>query len=112
MKLPYVPIFVNDYLADTTRLKATANGAYWFLLLEYWRTRGILQNDEASIMEIARVNAREWKSVREQVLGFFVIEDGRLVHSRMEKELSRAKYKSEKAEESARTRWDKEHANA
>jgi uncharacterized protein YdaU (DUF1376 family) len=112
MKLPYIPVFVNDYLADTTRLKATANGAYWFLLLEYWRLRGPLPSDDQWLMDTARVTEREWKNVRSQVLGFFVVDDGRLVHSRMEKELARAKYKSEKAEESARTRWDQEHANA
>jgi uncharacterized protein YdaU (DUF1376 family) len=63
-------------------------------------------------METARVTENEWKKVREQVLSFFVLEDGRWVNGRMEQELNRAVDKSIKASESARIKWAKEHANA
>ncbi len=111
MQLPYITIFVNDYIADTVRLKATANGAYWFLLLEYWRVRGSIPDDEAWLMETARVSRKEWSMVKDQVIGFFVKDDGRLIHPRMEKEIAKAKSKSDKARESAKERWG-ENANA
>lgn len=107
MKLPYIAVYVNDYLADTTHLDATANGAYWFLLLAYWKRREALPNDEAWLIETTRTTRKQWLAVKERVLRFFVEEDGKLIHGRMEKDISRAKDKAEKAAESAGRRWER-----
>lgn len=101
MKLPYIAVYVNDYIADTTRLRATANGAYWFLLLEYWRLRGSIPNDRQWLIDTARVTEKEWDKIAYQVLSYFAVEGDRLVHARMEADLEKARDKSRKAKEAA-----------
>ncbi len=45
----WMPIFIGDFLADTSHLDAERTGAYLILLFRYWR-KGPLPNDLQEIM--------------------------------------------------------------
>jgi uncharacterized protein YdaU (DUF1376 family) len=69
----WMPLYVGDYLSATTRLTTEQHGAYFLLLLDYWKS-GPPPNDDAVPALIV----------------FFDIEDGKLVQKRVEKERVRA----------------------
>lgn len=87
---PYMPLYVADYLADTTHLTAVEHGAYLLLLMSMWRAGGRLPADDARLAKLTRLSPKEWADVRESVLSFFTRRGGHLTHKRITKE--RAKY--------------------
>jgi uncharacterized protein YdaU (DUF1376 family) len=86
----WMPLYVGDYLADTMHLGAEEHGAYLLLLMHYWRTGPLVDNDRV-LAGIARVDRKVWAAkVGETVRAFFHAEEGRLHHSRVDMELARA----------------------
>jgi uncharacterized protein YdaU (DUF1376 family) len=92
--LPYMKLFVADYLADTRHLTAAQHGAYLLLIFNYWQTGKPLPNDDAKLARIACMNKRDWAHNRDAILEFFSVQDNLLVHSRIAHELSRVEAKS------------------
>lgn len=99
--LPYIPLFVADYLADTRHLTAQQHGAYLLLIFNYWQTGKPLPNDDAKLARIACMNKRDWARNRDAILEFFSIRENLLVHSRIDTELSRVEAKSLKSKKAA-----------
>lgn len=91
--LPYMRLYVADYLGDTLRLRAIENGAYNFLLMEYWQQGEPLPNDPDVLSAIARVESAEWPRVWRILSRFFIVDGDRLIHKRVEAELERARGK-------------------
>lgn len=85
----WMPLYVGDYLAATTRLNAEQHGAYLLLLLDYWRN-GPPPDDDAVIAQITRLPIARWKKTRPAVIGFFEIRDGLLIQKRADRERTRA----------------------
>lgn len=90
----WMPLFIAEYLADTGRLTTEMHGAYFLLLLEYWRsggpTGGGLPDDDVVLAQIARLDAKRWKVVR-QVIGrlpFFNVTEGVWRQKRADEELT------------------------
>jgi uncharacterized protein YdaU (DUF1376 family) len=106
----WMPLFIGDYLADTTRLTTIQHGAYLLLIMDYWRN-GAPPDDDLILENITKMNKKEWKNVRNVVLNFFELIDGFWVHSRIKKEMEEAiKSKhiaEEKAKKAAESRWGK-----
>lgn len=69
-KLPWFPIHVADYLADTAHLSAEQHGVYLLLLFHSWRT-GALPDDDDQLANIARLPRDRWRAHREALLRFF-----------------------------------------
>lgn len=90
---PWFPLYVNDYLADTTALEAAEHGAYMLLIMAYWKQGGPLKDDDNSLRKMARVSREEWKEIRETLEPFFTVADGFWHHKRMDKELFEAEEK-------------------
>ena len=65
--LPYMPLYVADYLADTAHLGAVEHGAYLLLIMNYWQRGKPLPADDVRLARIARVDASQWPSVRAQI---------------------------------------------
>lgn len=97
MKLPYMPLFVDDYYADTMGLTALQHAGYLLLLMAYWKKQGPLPNDDKKLATMACMSTREWRAIRDDVLPFFEECEDKLVHKRVEKELADARERVERA---------------
>jgi uncharacterized protein YdaU (DUF1376 family) len=100
--LPYMPLYVADYLADTAHLNAAENGAYLALIMHYWR-HGCLPIDDGSLRRISRMTSKEW-SRSKQTIAFFFTDDWK--HGRIDRELSKAKLKSDRRAQSGKMGGD------
>lgn len=99
--LPYMPLFVADYLADTAHLSAAQHGVYMLLLMNYWQRGGPLPDDDRRLASIARVGPREWARMKGVISEFFTVADGAWSHSRVQAELARVADKSLKSKKAA-----------
>jgi len=103
----WMPLYIGDYLADTMALNAQEHGAYLLLIMHYWRT-GPLPDDDRALAAIARVERKAWVSdVGPVVREFFTMIDGKLHQSRIDKERADAVHNSDKRRAAANTRWGK-----
>jgi uncharacterized protein YdaU (DUF1376 family) len=67
----WMPLYVGDYLSATTRLTTEQHGAYFLLLLDYWKS-GPPPNDDAVLAQIARMSPAAWRKAKPAlILGFF-----------------------------------------
>lgn len=107
----WMPLYIADYLADTSRLTTEQHGAYLLLLIDYWRN-GPLPDDDAVLAQITRMSPDAWSNARSTLQAFFKQEGSRWVHGRVEAELSKAKRNSEvnttRAKAAAAVRWGTE----
>jgi uncharacterized protein YdaU (DUF1376 family) len=104
----WMPLYVGDYLGDTQRLTTEQHGAYFLLLIDYWRN-GPPPKDDAVLAQITRMDRVDWQRVRGTILRFFDEQDGVLIHGRVERELEKARLNVEKRVERAKiaaeARW-------
>jgi uncharacterized protein YdaU (DUF1376 family) len=100
-----MPLYIADYLADTTHLGALQSGAYLHLIMHYWQHKK-LPIDDASLGRIARLTPAEWKRERATLAAFFT--DG-WRHKRIDGELAHADAKigakSDAGKAGAAKRW-------
>lgn len=91
-KKPWMPLYIADYLKDTTHLGALESGAYLHLIMDYWQN-GKLPTDDRLLARIAKLTDREWKRLKPILQAFF--HDG-WHHKRIDEELAHATDVSEK----------------
>lgn len=108
MSPPWMPLYIADYRADTAHLSAAEHGAYLLLIMHYWST-GELPDDDRPLARIACMTTSEWKRARPTIERFF--HDG-WKHNRIDAELARAADISSKRRASAEQRHSKGNANA
>lgn len=100
----WMPIYIGDYMADTMHLSTEEHGAYFLLIMHYWRN-GKIKNDQKTIKNITKISAKKC----DRIIAFFVDENGWLVHKRIESEIIKAKKNQEarsaKAKAGADARW-------
>lgn len=92
MSLPFMPLYIPDYLADTAHLDALESGAYLHLIMHYWMNGGLPQDDR-SLARIAKTTEKQWKSIRPRIEAFF--RPG-WRHGRIDREYDAAMKKQEK----------------
>lgn len=104
-----MPLYIADYLADTSRLTTEQHGAYLLLLIDYWRN-GSLPDNDAILAQITRLSPDAWSNARSILQAYFKHDDGRWVHGRVESELAKAKESRDKAKTraiaGAKARWN------
>jgi uncharacterized protein YdaU (DUF1376 family) len=107
----WMPLYIADYLADTSRLTTEQHGAYLLLLIDYWRN-GPLPDDDAVLAQITRMSPDAWSNARSTLQAFFKQSGSRWVHGRVEAEIAKAKRNGEvnstRAKAAARARWGAE----
>lgn len=95
----WMPLYIGDYLADTGHLSTVEHGAYMLLLMHYWRT-GPLPDDDEQIGYIVRMDAPDWLRIAKKIRAFFSPSRGRLHQKRIDVEIARAQRISEKRAQS------------
>ena len=71
MALPYMPLYVADYLGDTQHLTCEQHGAYLKLLMCLWRAEGELPNDRLKIARMVGLTPARWDKIAPEVMAFF-----------------------------------------
>lgn len=92
----WMPLFIGDYLADTTRFSHCQHGAYLLLMMDYWRS-GPPPDNDVVLSQIARCPAEEWPALRKVIAPKFQIVNGLWHHKRIDEELADATSRSTKA---------------
>lgn len=85
----WMPFYVGDYLSATSRLTTEQHGAYFLILIDYWKN-GPPPNDDTVLAQIARLPIASWRKARPALIAFFDIQDGYLIQKRVEKERAKA----------------------
>jgi uncharacterized protein YdaU (DUF1376 family) len=89
--MPFMPLYVADYLADTTHLTTEAHGAYMLILMVMWKERGRIPNDDLILARIARMTPTKWQKMKPSLMVFFRVDGETISHKRLEKEFQKAK---------------------
>lgn len=92
MSTPWMPLYVADYLADTSHLTTLQHGAYILLIMHYWR-RGGLPDDDDQLARIVRMTPQEWKS---NALALQKLFESNWKHKRIDHELATAEEKHQR----------------
>jgi uncharacterized protein YdaU (DUF1376 family) len=104
----WMPLYIADYLADTTRLTTEQHGAYFLLILDYWRN-GPPPDIDATLAQITKLTPAKWRAMRPILVEKFKVESGRWKHKRVERELGKAREMqstlSERGRAGAAARW-------
>jgi uncharacterized protein YdaU (DUF1376 family) len=92
MKRAWMPLYVGDYLGDTGHLTTSQHGAYLLLMMHYWRTGG-LPDDDKQLSTITKLPMKIWLDYRDTIQTFFY--DG-WCHKRIDAELATMEAKTRK----------------
>jgi uncharacterized protein YdaU (DUF1376 family) len=109
--MPFMPLYVADYLADAAHLSTLEHGAYLLLIMTYWQRGEALPDDDKKLARIARLDARNWARVKPQICEFFTTGDNKWLHHRVERELSNVRTKSLKKREGGLARAKQMHSS-
>ncbi len=83
--LPYMQLYVAEYLADTMHLSTEEHGAYLLIIFNYWQTGKPIPKPR--LPKIARLSNDRWISVEVSLSEFFNEVDDEWVHERIELDL-------------------------
>lgn len=84
--LPYMQLYIADYLADTMHLSTEEHGAYLLLMFNYWQTGKPIP--KTRLAKIARLSNDRWISVESSLNEFFSDNGTEWVHERIERDLT------------------------
>ncbi len=105
----FMPLWIADYLADTTHLTCEQHGAYFLLLMTYWRRGGHMPADNACLAAITKLSPQKWRTMRVVMEKFFREDGGQWKNKRADAEILKAsKLKKDKAaagKKGAEKRW-------
>lgn len=103
-----MPLFVGDYLGDTTHLTQGQHGAYLLLIMHYWQRESLPSNQEQCYC-IAHAMDEQTRCNADAVLRHFFRKEGdRYWHKRIDIQLEKAKSSYERRASAANSRWKKE----
>lgn len=108
MSHAWMPLAIDDYLADTRHLTTLEHGAYLLLIMRYWQ-KGGLPGDDHMIQRIAGMNDAQWGESRSILAAFF---DEGWRHPRIDAELVKAAEIIEKRRNAANRMHASRGANA
>lgn len=104
----WMPLYIGDYLADTSRLSTEQHGAYLLILMDYWRN-GPPLDDEEELASISKLPLPQWRKHAAKLRGFFDSVDGRLIQKRADAERAKAGAISSKRSEAGKAGAAKKH---
>lgn len=89
--LPYMQLYIADYLAYTMHLSAEEHGAYLLLMFNYWQTGKPIPKNR--LAKIARLTNERWADVEPSLQEFFCDNGEEWVHLRIEEDLASVREK-------------------
>ncbi|ENH2854720.1 DUF1376 domain-containing protein [Escherichia coli] len=89
--LPYMQLYIADYLANTMHLSAEEHGAYLLLMFNYWQTGKPIPKNR--LAKIARLTNERWADVEPSLQEFFCDNGEEWVHLRIEEDLASVREK-------------------
>jgi len=110
-KLPYLPLWVAEYVEGTAEMTCQELGAYQRLLNHSW-THGGIKNDDWQICLILREKPEVWDKINGVVLGKFYEENGLLFNEKLEAVRIKSQELSKRQSDRAKKRWSKDKKNA
>ncbi len=106
----FMPFYIGDYLKDTKRLAPLEHCAYLLLMFDYWQS-GPLPDNPTVLARAAQMSVEEWGDASSNVLAYFKLKDGKHHHSRIDRELEKARARKagniKRAKAGAEGRWGK-----
>ena len=108
MTRPWMPIYWGDYTKKTQHLSTLEHGAYLLLIAHYWNTGQPVADCDDVLRRITRTTSKQWNQIAKTIRGFFISEDGLLIHERVEKELQTSRGVSTLQSSKAQQRWKSE----
>lgn len=107
----WMPLFIGDYLRDTTRLTTEKHGAYLLLIMDYW-VNGAPPDDDEVLASITKMQLPAWRKTKPSLIQLFNVVDGFWHHKRIDEELLKASENAERyatrAKKAADKRWNKD----
>lgn len=108
--IPFMPLYVADYMSDAAHLSTLEHGAYLLLIMTYWQRGEPLPNDDKKLARICRLGPREWQRVRDILSEFFQVDCSTWSHKRVEQELANVRDKSLKNRKAGLARAKQMHS--
>lgn len=110
--IPYMPLYVADYMSDAAHLSTIEHGAYLLLIMTYWQRGEALPADDKKLARICRLGPREWGRVKGVLSEFFQVDCSTWSHKRIEFELQNVRAKSLKKRNGGLARAKQMHSNS
>ena len=113
----WLPVYIGEMLAMTTRFSTEQVGAFYLLMMDYWKN-GAIPHDHKIIAAITGLSHAKSKTFITLLLSIQIFEsDGDILFSRYlddkkETATKNRKMKSERGKKAAEARWDKEGNNS
>ena len=107
----WMPLYIGDYLSDTMHLTTEQHGAYFLLIMAYWKNGGPLPADDSMLAATCRLSADAWSIAKAVLVRFFTVSNDGLtwIHERIDRELSGAAENKQRrvvrAQKAAEARW-------
>lgn len=109
--IPFMPLYVADYMSDAAHLSTMEHGAYLLLIMTYWQRGEPLPADDKKLARICRVGPREWTRIKPVISEFFQVDCNNWLHSRIERELQNVRTKSLKKRNGGLARAKQMHSS-
>jgi uncharacterized protein YdaU (DUF1376 family) len=107
-KLPFMKLWVADYLSDTLHLNMEQSGAYLQLLMIMWKEGGALRANPDYLAKVCRMTPERWGRIAPDILPYFTVieldEGDVLQHRRLSEELAKVRIFSESRSANARAK--------
>lgn len=109
--MDWYPRYPRRYRRDTLLLSLAAHGAYNLIIDWYMEYEQAPPDDDVAIARIIGCSVDEWTAVKDELMPYFKVKNGRLTLKRCEKELSarnkRRARRTASASTAAQKRWKK-----
>jgi uncharacterized protein YdaU (DUF1376 family) len=107
----WMPLWIGDYLSETTLLTTEQHGAYLLLIMSAWKSGGYLPNRPEQLQAASRLSPAKWKSYEPVLAAYFDVTEQSWSHGRVIKELENARKNSDARTKAgangAAKRWQK-----
>ena len=90
----WMPLYIAEFIADTTNLTASQGWAYINLLCAMWRSNdGTLPNDADTLARVGKVHRPRWAKVWGAIKSLFDVDGDRVTSVSLQAELGKANAK-------------------